>query len=216
MKRKWLLVLLSVLIIVAVFTMYRLNMTNANLDSLSGEELQDAISSKKQLTVEELNSLQQRGEWGAVEQVLRANKVQPTPELFSQAIQQGTPEVVTAYLQTDIDPFVEVNGEAVLATLYGENADRGKWEIVHQELKDERLLPIAANALDMKAVQSLLGNGVAIPSADEETILFQAVRHNQVPLIELLIENGAVWTNEHEQLAQDFRSDLVIDWMNQN
>lgn len=216
MKRKWLLVLLSLLIIATIFAIYRLNTTKANLDLLTGEDLNEVISSKKHLTIEEVNSLQQRGEWGAVEQALRSNKVRPTLELFSQALHQGTPEVILAYLKTDIDPFAEINGESVLARLYGENADHEKWEAVHQELNDERLLPLAANALDMTAVQSLLENGVAISSADEETILFQAVRHNHVPLIELLIANGAVWTSDHEQLAKDFRSDLVIDWMNQN
>jgi len=135
--------------------------------------------------------------------------------LFLEALQLGTSEVIRTYLQHDADPFAELNGEPLMARVYGENADAEKWKIVHEEVDDARLLLLAADALDLNAVTSLLDDGVTIPVQAKESILYQPVRHNHVTLIERLIANGALWTSAHEQLAREFRSDAVMTWMNQ-
>ncbi|MCC5892594.1 MAG: hypothetical protein JJU47_08235 [Exiguobacterium sp.] len=167
------------------------------------------------MTTEDVHRLQQRGEWEAVELAIQSEKVKPTPELFLEALQLGTSEVVRTYLNHEANPFAEVNGEPLMARVYGENADAEKWKVVHEEVRDDRLLVLAADALDLDAVTSLLDADADIPIQAKESILYQAVRHNHVTLIERLIANGALWTSTHEQLARDFRSDAVLNWMNQ-
>ncbi|WP_215190295.1 hypothetical protein [Exiguobacterium sp. s6] len=187
-----------------------------DLASLQGEDLQKAVSAKRDLTVEDVHELQRRGEWKAVELAIESEKVKPTPDLFLEALQLGTSEVIRTYLQHGADPFAEVNGEPLMARVYGENADAEKWKVVNQEVDDDRLLVLAADALDMNAVTSLLDGGATIPVQAKESILYQPVRHNHVLLIERLIANGALWTSAHEQLAREFRSDAVLKWMNQH
>ncbi|WP_228618112.1 hypothetical protein [Exiguobacterium sp.] len=212
MKRKW---MLFALVVVVLLGLYVWNIATVDLNSLEGNELQEAIASKRDLTTEDVHRLQQRGEWEAVELAIQSEKVKPTPELFLEALQLGTSEVVRTYLNHEANPFAEVNGEPLMARVYGENADAEKWKVVHEEVRDDRLLVLAADALDLDAVTSLLDADADIPIQAKESILYQAVRHNHVTLIERLIANGALWTSTHEQLARDFRSDAVLNWMNQ-
>lgn len=201
--------------IVFLLGLYVWSTSTVDLNSLEGSELQEAIASKRDLTVEDVHRLQQRGEWEAVELSIQSEKVEPTPELFLEALQQGTSEVIRTYLNHEANPFAEVNGEPLMARVYGENADDAKWKVVHEKMHDDRLLVIAADALDLNAVTSLLEAGAAIPVQAKESILYQAVRHNHVALIEELIANGALWTSAHERLASEFRSDAVLNWMKQ-
>ncbi|WP_034816336.1 hypothetical protein [Exiguobacterium alkaliphilum] len=212
MKRKWMLVALGVVVLLGLYVW---NSSTVDLTPLEGDELQEAIASKRDLTVEDIHQLQQRGEWEAVELAIQSEKVKPTPELFLEALQYGTSEVIRTYLAHEADPFAEVNGEPLMARVYGENADAAKWNVVHEEVHDDRLLVLAADALDLNAVTSLLDAGAVIPVQAKESILYQAVRHNHVVLIERLIANGALWTSAHEQLAREFRSDAVLNWMKQ-
>lgn len=205
----------SAFVLFVLLGVYVWNKVTVDITSLQGKELQQAVASKRDLTVKDVHELQQRGEWGAVELAIESEKVKPTPELFLEALQLGTSEVIRTYLQHDADPFAELNGEPLMARVYGENADAEKWKIVHEEVDDARLLLLAADALDLNAVTSLLDDGVTIPVQAKESILYQPVRHNHVTLIERLIANGALWTSAHEQLAREFRSDAVMTWMNQ-
>ena len=160
------------------------------------------------MTSEDLNNFQQRGEWEAVIYSLTHDLVEPTIEQLDFALSEGTPDVLEAYLQSDIDPFQSIDNVPVLASLFNGNEDPAYWKVVVAQLKDERLLTYAVEGLNYEATELLLNEGYTIQ--DAESVLLQPVRHNQVELTQLLLDNGAQWTKEMEQTAKDYNSDLIL------
>lgn len=209
MKRKQIIILLIVgLIVTSMGWLFLQLRADQDLSTLSGASLVDELTSRTEVTSEELNDFQQRGEWEAVIYSLTHDLVEPTIEQLDFALSEGTPDVLEAYLQSDIDPFQSIDNVPVLASLFNGNEDPAYWKVVVAQLKDERLLTYAVEGLNYEATELLLNEGYTIQ--DAESVLLQPVRHNQVELTQLLLDNGAQWTKEMEQTAKDYNSDLIL------
>lgn len=209
MKRKQIILLLIVgLIVTSMGWLFLQLRADQDLSTLSGASLVDELTSRTEVTSEELNDFQQRGEWEAVIYSLAHDLVEPTIEQLDFALSEGTPDVLEAYLQSDIDPFQSIDNVPVLASLFNGNEDPAYWKVVVAQLKDERLLTYAVEGLNYEATELLLNEGYTIQ--DAESVLLQPVRHNQVELTQLLLDNGAQWTKEMEQTAKDYNSDLIL------
>ena len=209
MKRKQIIILLIVgLIVTSMGWLFLQLRADQDLSTLSGASLVDELTSRTEVTSEELNDFQQRGEWEAVIYSLAHDLVEPTIEQLDFALSEGTPDVLEAYLQSDIDPFQSIDNVPVLASLFNGNEDPAYWKVVVAQLKDERLLTYAVEGLNYEATELLLNEGYTIQ--DAESVLLQPVRHNQVELTQLLLDNGAQWTKEMEQTAKDYNSDLIL------
>ncbi|MCM3280765.1 hypothetical protein M3591_09490 [Exiguobacterium sp. MER 193] len=209
MKRKQIILLLIVgLIVTSMGWLFLQLRADQDLSTLSGASLVDELTSRTEVTSEELNDFQQRGEWEAVIYSLTHDLVEPTIEQLDFALSEGTPDVLEAYLQSDIDPFQSIDNVPVLASLFNGNEDPAYWKVVVAQLKDERLLTYAVEGLNYEATELLLNEGYTIQ--DTESVLLQPVRHNQVELTQLLLDNGAQWTKEMEQTAKDYNSDLIL------
>lgn len=209
MKRKQIILLLIVgLIVTSMGWLFLQLRADQDLSTLSGASLVDELTSRTEVTSEELNDFQQRGEWEAVIYSLTHDLVEPTIEQLDFALSEGTPDVLEAYLQSDIDPFQSIDNVPVLASLFNGNEDPAYWKVVVAQLKDERLLTYAVEGLNYEATELLLNEGYTIQ--DAESVLLQPVRHNQVELTQLLLDNGAQWTKEMEQTAKDYNSDLIL------
>lgn len=178
------------------------------ISQLSGDSLLKELNQRSSVTEEELTDLQTREEWDAVRLVLQDQKVSPTSEQFATAVTIAPLDVVEAYFQQELDPFEEVNGMPIMTPLFSENGSREQWELAMRYVEDERMLGIAVDSLNLEAVTQLLEEGYTI--VDTDTILMQPVRHNQVELTQLLLDNGAQWTKELEQTAKDYNSDLIL------
>lgn len=213
MKRKQIILLLIVgLIVTSMGWLFFQLRADQDLSTLSGASLVDELTSRTEVTSEELNDFQQRGEWEAVIYSLTHDLVEPTIEQLDFALSEGTPDVLEAYLQSDIDPFQSIDNVPVLASLFNGNKDPAYWKVVVAQLKDERLLTYAVEGLNYEATELLLNEGYTIQ--DTESVLLQPVRHNQVELTQLLLDNGAQWTKEMEQTAKDYNSDLILKMRN--
>lgn len=209
MKRKQIIILLIVgLIVTSMGWLFLQLRADQDLSTLSGASLVDELTSRTEVTSEELNDFQQRGEWEAVIYSLAHDLVEPTIEQLDFALSEGTPDVLEAYLQSDIDPFQSIDNVPVLASLFNGNEDPAYWKVVVAQLKDERLLTYAVEGLNYEATELLLNEGYTIQ--DAESVLLQPVRHNQVELTQLLLDNGAQWTKKMEQTAKDYNSDLIL------
>ena len=209
MKRKQIILLLIVgLIVTSMGWLFLQLRADQDLSTLSGASLVDELTSRTEVTSEELNNFQQRGEWEAVIYSLTHDLVEPTIEQLDFALSEGTPDVLEAYLQSDIDPFQSIDNVPVLASLFNGNEDPSYWKVVVAKLKDDRLLTYAVEVLNYEATELLLNEGYTIQ--DTESVLLQPVRHNQVELTQLLLDNGAQWTKEMEQTAKDYNSDLIL------
>ncbi|WP_078146545.1 hypothetical protein [Exiguobacterium sp. HVEsp1] len=209
MKRKQIILLLIVgLIVTSMGWLFLQLRADQDLSTLSGASLVDELTSRTEVTSEELNDFQQRGEWEAVIYSLTHDLVEPTIEQLDFALSEGTPDVLEAYLQSDIDPFQSIDNVPVLASLFNGNEDPAYWKVVVAQLKDERLLTYAVEGLNYEATELLLNEGYTIQ--DAESVLLQPVRHNQVELTQLLLDNGAQWTKAMEQTAKDYNSDLIL------
>ena len=209
MKRKQIILLLIVgLIVTSMGWLFLQLRADQDLSTLSGASLVDELTSRTEVTSEELNDFQQRGEWEAVIYSLTHDLVEPTIEQLDFALSEGTPDVLEAYLQSDIDPFQSIDNVPVLASLFNGNEDPSYWKVVVAKLKDDRLLTYAVEGLNYEATELLLNEGYTIQ--DTESVLLQPVRHNQVKLTQLLLDNGAQWTKEMEQTAKDYNSDLIL------
>ncbi|WP_214757206.1 hypothetical protein [Exiguobacterium sp. s123] len=209
MKRKQIILLLIVgLIVTSMGWLFLQLRADQDLSTLSGASLVDELTSRTEVTSEELNDFQQRGEWEAVIYSLTHDLVEPTIEQLDFALSEGTPDVLEAYLQSDIDPFQSIDNVPVLASLFNGNEDPAYWKVVVAQLKDERLLTYAVEGLNYEATELLLNEGYTIQ--DAKSVLLQPVRHNQVELTQLLLDNGAQWTKEMEQTAKDYNSDLIL------
>ena len=209
MKRKQIILLLIVgLIVTSMGWLFLQLRADQDLSTLSGASLVDELTSRTEVTSEELNNFQQRGEWEAVIYSLTHDLVEPTIEQLDFALSEGTPDVLEAYLQSDIDPFQSIDNVPVLASLFNGNEDPSYWKVVVAKLKDDRLLTYAVEGLNYEATELLLNDGYTIQ--DTESVLLQPVRHNQVELTQLLLDNGAQWTKEMEQTAKDYNSDLIL------
>ena len=209
MKRKQIILLLIVgLIVTSMGWLFLQLRADQDLSTLSGASLVDELTSRTEVTSEELNDFQQRGEWEAVIYSLTHDLVEPTIEQLDFALSEGTPDVLEAYLQSDIDPFQSIDNVPVLASLFNGNEDPAYWKVVVAQLNDERLLTYAVEGLNYEATELLLNEGYTIQ--DTESVLLQPVRHNQVELTQLLLDNGAQWTKEMEQTAKDYNSDLIL------
>ncbi|MBR3063696.1 MAG: hypothetical protein IKG65_15065 [Exiguobacterium sp.] len=209
MKRKQIILLLIVgLIVTSMGWLFLQLRADQDLSTLSGASLVDELTSRTEVTSEELNNFQQRGEWEAVIYSLTHDLVEPTIEQLDFALSEGTPDVLEAYLQSDIDPFQSIDNVPVLASLFNGNEDPSYWKVVVAKLKDDRLLTYAVEGLNYEATELLLNEGYTIQ--DTESVLLQPVRHNQVELTQLLLDNGAQWTKEMEQTAKDYNSDLIL------
>lgn len=178
------------------------------ISQLSGDSLLKELNQRSSVTEEELTDLQTREEWDAVRLVLQDQKVSPTSEQFATAVTIAPLDVVEAYFQQELEPFEEVNGMPIMTPLFSENGSREQWELAMRYVEDERMLGIAVDSLNLEAVTQLLEEGYTI--VDTDTILMQPVRHNQVELTQLLLDNGAQWTKELEQTAKDYNSDLIL------
>lgn len=213
MKRKQIILLLIVgLIVTSMGWLFLQLRADQDLSTLSGASLVDELTSRTEVTSEELNNFQQRGEWEAVIYSLTHDLVEPTIEQLDFALSEGTPDVLEAYLQSDIDPFQSIDNVPVLASLFNGNEDPAYWKVAVAQLKDERLLTYAVEGLNYEATELLLNEGYTIQ--DTESVLLQPVRHNQVELTQLLLDNGAQWTKEMEQTAKDYNSDLILKMRN--
>lgn len=209
MKRKQIILLLIVgLIVTSMGWLFVQLRADQDLSTLSGASLKDKLTSRTEVTSEELNDFQQRGEWDAVIYSLTHDLVDPTIEQLDFALSEGTPDVLEAYLQSDVDPFQSIDNVPVLASLFNENENPSYWKVVVAQLKDERLLTYAVEGLNYEATELLLDQGYTIQ--DTESILLQPVRHNQVELTQLLLDHGATWTKSMEQTAKDYNSDLIL------
>lgn len=178
------------------------------LSQLSGDELVKEVSQRSSVTEEELTDLQAREEWESVRLVLEDQKVVPTAEQFATAVTLAPLDVIEAYFEQGIDPFEEVEGIPVITPLFSANGSPDQWKLTMRYVEDDRLLGIAVDSLNLDAVKELLGQGYMIQ--DTESVLLQPVRHNQVELTQLLLDNGAQWTKAMEQTAKDYNSDLIL------
>lgn len=178
------------------------------ISQLSGDSLLKELDQRSSVTEAELTDLQTREEWDAVRLVLQDKKVLPTSEQFATAVTIAPLDVIEAYFQQELDPFEEVNGMPIITPLFSENGSREQWELAMRYVEDERMLGIAVDSLNLEAVTKLLDEGYTI--VDPETVLMQPVRHNQVELTQLLLDNGAQWTKELEQTAKEYNSDLIL------
>lgn len=178
------------------------------ISQLSGDSLLKELDQRSSVTEAELTDLQTREEWDAVRLVLQDKKVLPTSEQFATAVTIAPLDVIEAYFQQELDPFEEVNGMPIITPLFSENGSREQWELAMRYVEDERMLGIAVDSLNLEAVTKLLDEGYTI--VDPETVLMQPVRHNQVELTQLLLDNDAQWTKELEQTAKEYNSDLIL------
>ncbi|WP_215142054.1 hypothetical protein [Exiguobacterium qingdaonense] len=209
MKRKQIILLLVVgLIVTSIGWLFVQLRADHDLSTLSGASLVDELASRTEVTTEEMNDFQQRGEWDAVVYALTHDLVDPTIDQMDYALSEGTPDVLGAYLQSEIDPFQSIDNEPILASLFNENEDPSYWKVVVSKLNDERLLTYAVEGLNYEATELLLGEGYTI--VEPESILLQPIRHNQVELTKLLLDHGATWTKAMEQTAKDYNSDLIL------
>ncbi|WDH76749.1 hypothetical protein PTI97_04335 [Exiguobacterium marinum] len=178
------------------------------LSQLSGDALVKEVNQRSSVSKEELTDLQTREEWEAVRLILKDKKIIPTPEQFATAVTTAPMDVIEAYFEQGLDPFEEVEGMPIITPLFSANGSPEQWELAIRYVEDERLLGIAVDSLNLEAVKHLLDQGY--PIQDDESVLLQPVRHNQVELTRLLLDNGAKWTNAMEQTAKDYNSDLIL------
>ncbi|MGA9467351.1 MAG: hypothetical protein WBV10_06955 [Exiguobacterium marinum] len=175
---------------------------------LSGDALIKEVNQRSSVSKEELTDLQTREEWEAVRLILKDKKIIPTSEQFATAVTTAPMDVIEAYFEQGLDPFEEVEGMPIITPLFSANGSPEQWELAIRYVEDERLLGIAVDSLNLEAVKHLLDQGY--PIQDDESVLLQPVRHNQVELTRLLLDNGAKWTNAMEQTAKDYNSDLIL------
>ena len=178
------------------------------LSQLSGDDLIKEVNQRSSVSKEELTDLQTREEWEAVRLILKDKKILPTSEQFATAVTTAPMDVIEAYFEQGLDPFEEVEGMPIITPLFSANGSPEQWELAIRYVEDERLLRIAVDSLNLEAVKHLLDQGY--PIQDDESVLLQPVRHNQVELTRLLLDNGAKWTNAMEQPAKDYNSDLIV------
>ncbi len=178
------------------------------LSQLSGDALIKEVNQRSSVSKEELTDLQTREEWEAVRLILKDKKILPTSEQFATAVTTAPMDVIEAYFEQGLDPFEEVEGMPIITPLFSANGSPEQWELAIRYVEDERLLRIAVDSLNLEAVKHLLDQGY--PIQDDESVLLQPVRHNQVELTRLLLDNGAKWTNAMEQTAKDYNSDLIL------
>lgn len=209
MNRKRILIgIIGVVLVCGLGGLLYWSQSQPEISQLSGDSLLKELNQRSSVTEEELTDLQTREEWDAVRLVLQDQKVSPTSEQFATAVTIAPLDVVEAYFQQELDPFEEVNGMPIMTPLFSENGSREQWELAMRYVEDERMLGIAVDSLNLEAVTQLLEEGYTI--VDTDTILMQPVRHNQVELTQLLLDNGAQWTKELEQTAKDYNSDLIL------
>ncbi len=182
------------------------------LSQLSGDALIKEVNQRSSVSKEELTDLQTREEWEAVRLILKDKKILPTSEQFATAVTTAPMDVIEAYFEQGLDPFEEVEGMPIITPLFSANGSPEQWELAIRYVEDERLLGIAVDSLNLEAVKHLLDQGY--PIQDDESVLLQPVRHNQVELTRLLLDNGAKWTNAMEQTAKDYNSDLILKMEN--
>ncbi|WP_026826502.1 MULTISPECIES: hypothetical protein [Exiguobacterium] len=182
------------------------------LSQLSGDALIKEVNQRSSVSKEELTDLQTREEWEAVRLILKDKKILPTSEQFATAVTTAPMDVIEAYFEQGLDPFEEVEGMPIITPLFSANGSPEQWELAIRYVEDERLLRIAVDSLNLEAVKHLLDQGY--PIQDDESVLLQPVRHNQVELTRLLLDNGAKWTNAMEQTAKDYNSDLILKMEN--
>ncbi|MGE6491897.1 hypothetical protein ACQKD4_09300 [Exiguobacterium sp. NPDC077395] len=209
MNRKRILIgIIGVVLVCGLGGLLYWSQSQPEISQLSGDSLLKELNQRSSVMEEELTDLQTREEWDAVRLVLQDQKVSPTSEQFATAVTIAPLDVVEAYFQQELDPFEEVNGMPIMTPLFSENGSREQWELAMRYVEDERMLGIAVDSLNLEAVTQLLEEGYTI--VDTDTILMQPVRHNQVELTQLLLDNGAQWTKELEQTAKDYNSDLIL------
>ncbi|WP_337873600.1 hypothetical protein [Exiguobacterium sp.] len=209
MNRKRILIgIIGLVLVCGVGGLLYWSQSQPEISQLSGDSLVKELDQRSSVTEAELTDLQTREEWDAVRLVLQDQKVTPTSEQFATAVTLAPLDVIEAYFQQELDPFEEVNGMPIITPLFSENGSREQWELAMRYVEDERMLGIAVDSLNLEAVTHLLDEGYTI--VDPETVLMQPVRHNQVELTKLLLDNGARWTKTMEQTAKDYNSDLIL------
>lgn len=209
MNRKRILIgIIGLVLVCGVGGLLYWSQSQPEISQLSGDSLLKELDQRSSVTEAELTDLQTREEWDAVRLVLQDKKVLPTSEQFATAVTIAPLDVIEAYFQQELDPFEEVNGMPIITPLFSENGSREQWELAMRYVEDERMLGIAVDSLNLEAVTKLLDEGYTI--VDPETVLMQPVRHNQVELTQLLLDNGAQWTKELEQTAKEYNSDLIL------
>ncbi|WP_114165772.1 hypothetical protein [Exiguobacterium sp. TNDT2] len=212
MKRKqWLAFAFIIFLATVIWFIYgQMHATNRDLSTLTGTTLLEAVQAKPRLDEAEVDDLQARAEWSAVELALSQQKFDPTARQMAIAASTGPLTTVAAYLQQGISPFELVDGVPALASVFNENGDPEKWQGVLELVEDERLIQLTVDELNLEATKQLFAKGYTVPDEEQITILLQPIRHNQVELTQLLLEHGAVWSPIHDETARAYGSDLIL------
>jgi ankyrin repeat protein len=128
---------------------------------------------------------------------------------FRMAIERGLPEIAALFPAEELSPVETF----VAAVMRGDEAAALATGVTASDLRDEHKVMLseaaAHNRIDAVRLMLKLGWPVGFPNRDwNASALNQAVFHGNVPMTELLLENGANWETERHGYGDNVRGTL--------